>query len=359
MSTYEENTNEKLTYNQRFANETVNVRVLKNPDNRELGYVLVNTKADDVPLGSANAFLLALAILSEVENLEMSTRAREKELLKGYNSVISTVTYKGVSKSYRISVREIAQEIVALYDDYKDSEFIDCTLTQNCRYSSQTEEGEFDLIRFSNRELYVTLGQAEIGLLVKGLRLYIMGTVKNFFPYKLNPSEWNSSLAVYKARGISRSTVDFVSFVDQMIVLYDHVTCLSPRLDEFRNVVTLAINASKKERSEHPPREREPRDRTYVPKYKPYNSDDRREKQQTHHDSSVNETIVDVKETAVQSTDARAEVSSAPTKQTTGRTVRSGQKSYQKKQSQDDEEGWTKIPEKKHSNGPRKFVPKH
>jgi len=227
-----------MPYNDRFSAEVFYVRGTA-------------TDAGNVWLSSANLYLVSLAILAECECLAMSGRARETELLKGYNKVISKKEVKGVTKKYEVSIHKIAKEVVNLYDTYYDSEFLECTMLRNWRWTSSVEEGQYDPYKFSRGELQMALCDAGMGVLVKGMRLYLMETVRHFFLGVRDEKEWGKvHSATYKVDGIVRSSGDFTFFVESMMALYNCIDCLSPSLDEIKEVVLQASEAGKKEFAE-------------------------------------------------------------------------------------------------------------
>lgn len=224
-----------MPYNDRFSAEVFYVRGTP-------------TDAGNVWLSSANLYLVSLAILAECECLAVSGRARETELLKGYNKVVAKKTVNNVTKKYEVSIYKIAKEVVDLYDTYYDSEFLECTMLRNWRWTSTVEEGQYDPFRFSRGELQMALCDAGMGVLVKGMRLYLMETVKHFFLGVRDEKEWGKvHSATYKIDGIVRSSADFTFFVESMMTLYNCVNCLSPSLDEIKEVVLQASEAGKKE----------------------------------------------------------------------------------------------------------------
>jgi len=234
-----------MPFNERFSGEVAYVRG-------------VATDAGNVWISSANLYLVSLAILAECECLGLSGKVRENELLKGYNKVLSKTEVDGATKHYEVSIRKIAKEVVDLYDTYEFSEFLECTMLRNWRWTSTVKEGQFDPYAFSRGELQVRLCDAGMGLLVKGLRLYLMETVKHFFIGVRDEKDWGKvSHASYKIGDTVRSSGDFTYYVEAMMRLYDHIDCLSPSLDEIKDVVARASEAGRKEyleKREHAPR---------------------------------------------------------------------------------------------------------
>jgi len=196
-------------------------------------------------------YLSALAILAECECLEESKDLREKELLNGYNEVISTLTNQdNTTKAYRVSVHNIAKSVILLNDKHSGLEFVEHTMHRNWRWTSDPEQDGYDPYRFSKGELKVALKEAGMTLLVKTFRLYLMETVKRFFPSSWTPDRWDAASASYRAGKSSLCSYAFIEYVSNLIALYDKISLLSPNLDEFKKVVTVAAEVGKRERAE-------------------------------------------------------------------------------------------------------------
>lgn len=218
----------------------------------EVGYFRGNAiEAGKLKVSNANLYLVALTILAECECLEVSGKARERELLKGYEKVVAKLEVDGTIKTYPVSIRKIANEVVALHDFYKEHEFLECTMMKNWKWMNDSKEEGFDPYRLSKGESEVRLCDAGITLLVKSLRMYLMETVKRFFQGVRDQEEWGlSHVATYRSGKITRSSNDFTLFVDSMMNLYDYMCCLSPTLDEIKKVSSDAFLAGKQEFSD-------------------------------------------------------------------------------------------------------------
>jgi hypothetical protein len=85
-------------------------------------------------------------------------------------------------------------------------------------------------------------------LLVKTFRIYLVETVKRFFPRNLSESDWDSGAATFRRGNSVMSTIEFCDYAEVLMAQYWKIILLTPELTEFRNVMHVASEAVRLER---------------------------------------------------------------------------------------------------------------
>ncbi len=199
---------------------------------------------------------VSLAIMAEHDYLSKSSLARDKELLSGYESTKVKYSYDGTTKLYNISLANLAKGVLDLIERYKTQEFVELTIGRNWNWTSHTSRidknnKKFDPYNFSRYERDVQLKNADMVLLVKAFRLYLIETVRRCFPKVRNPEKWDSSGATYRVGGIDRSTSVFVAYMEELFKLFNQITKLSDTLDEHKQIVKKAGASGRRESREN------------------------------------------------------------------------------------------------------------
>lgn len=196
-------------------------------------------------VSSCNLLDISLAILAKSEMLSKSNLARDLELYNGYKS--AKVKYTTMTSN--VSILSIAKNILDIAKKYESHEFVNATIGKNWRWSSsrKSEEKSFDPYNFSKSELEIALKDVGMVLSVKTLRLYLIESVKRFFPKVKNSEKWDSSQAVYKIGSVEKTSSAFISFANEIFILFNQIVKLSDHLDEYKNIVKNAILSGKKQ----------------------------------------------------------------------------------------------------------------
>ena len=189
----------------------------------------------------------ALAIMVQVERLSRSENIRDNKLLEGYNE-IKVVTKHGnfKPKTRTISIKTMASTILELCDVYSDSTFVNALKT-NWSWRSSNQGDPYN---FFHQEKRKSIKDAQFVLLIKAFRVYLMESVRSFFPKIRDPKRWSTTTATFKQGGSELSSPAFMQFMESLFKLYDDVTVLSPELSEYKSIVSNAIEMGKKEKQE-------------------------------------------------------------------------------------------------------------
>lgn len=211
---------------------------------------------EDLWVSSCTLVDVSLAILSEVEMLEHSNLARDKELLQGYKSLKVKFTESNKkTKTYNISLSGMAKSILDIAEKYKEHDFVHSTICQNWEWSSrlskeEKEKKKYDPYNFSNLEKEARLKDAGMTLFAKTFRLYLIESVRRCFPRTRNCEDWDSANAFYKVGNKERTSQEFVKFMDELFEVFDQIIKLSDDLDEYKNLVKNAVLVGRKEKFE-------------------------------------------------------------------------------------------------------------
>ena len=221
----------------------------------------------------ANAFWSAYAILAYCDQLEAKGHlTRDRLLLKAFTSLTLQQKSGKTTTDRVVSMRDLAQKVVDLYDNYLDFQFVETTILANHRpgkgaycslWTSETNANGKKVLN-PTEEGKTMLSRASMSQLVRTFTFYLVETVRRMFPRGLDESEWESSAATYvveNARGRStQSSADFATFAEVLLEVYDEVCLMSEDCHEYQELEDTAVAAGNAERdSRQPQRRAQPR----------------------------------------------------------------------------------------------------
>jgi hypothetical protein len=202
-------------------------------------------KVSELWLNNCSLLDISLAILANIEKLQISSKIRDKELYNGYLSITVNQKINDAQIKQDISIYSMAKKILELSGEYSNDNFIDPTIGTNWNWTIDQKikkEKGFDPFGFSKYEEETKLIDAKMTLLIKAFRLYLIESVRRLFPQEKNPNKWESTQATYNK---TKTSERFVIFVDELFKLYDKIVILSPDLVEVKAIVANAINLGK------------------------------------------------------------------------------------------------------------------
>jgi len=230
-------TNTNRNYRERFSNE-------------ELHYisrygVQESIQVHNVYLQLGNAYITSIAMMAEYERLSDSNLERDKVILEKMREITT-------SENKTVNLFGIANGIIKLCDEHEYEDYVKCTLKRNFRHVPIGE----DYDRYYNLDPKRTNGgkmsylEAPLTILIRTLRMYITSTVLNCFKGMKDtfPYDLKSYQSFYIINRKSRTTSNFVQFMDRLLVFYYMINNLTPNLSEISNIIVVANEAGKEDR---------------------------------------------------------------------------------------------------------------
>lgn len=201
----------------------------------------------------ANLYYVAYAVAGYCDKFSRSSDPHDQILLQGFKKI--HIDSENYPHGIDISISEMANQILDIYDAYREKEFIETVLLRThfskMGFYPNCEEGERQLGSMSNpKGQKITFTQ-----LVKCFRYCLSRTVSGFFNSKSDSSTWEPKNAYYRVRydngelSDQRTGVEFVSVVEQILEMYDHVVELSNDLSEYKAIEDEAISKKNVENS--------------------------------------------------------------------------------------------------------------
>jgi hypothetical protein len=195
-------------------------------------------KCTDVQICNASLYQIAISIacLFDISNIDNPIYGKElKRLLSDLD----------------INAKNLAD----LLDSNIETDYSNDTFNRGYPCSPRKGGSEkFDpLYHLYNGEMYTTLGNASLYVLVKVLRLFLDKlTFRMFGPRTTKDDDgndveriWNSDKATYGPRGKERSSLAFVEFANKLLNNFSYFDKLSSSLDEIKNGDKTAIEIAR------------------------------------------------------------------------------------------------------------------
>lgn len=197
-------------------------------------------RLSELQLGYSSLYSVALAFLAEVDIQRKASNIYSQEFLKGFSAL-------RFGKS-NVNFINLLEHFVAVCDSMWDKEFAHQTFRGQIRVDRKADEYNpaFDLHR--TYEAHKTLGEVNIFLLVKALRLFVIELCRRVFGQKSDPAKWTSSKATYSLRSTKCSCANFIDFVNALLGLYNCVMQFSNELREVRTVLENCVTAQRASR---------------------------------------------------------------------------------------------------------------
>lgn len=256
-----------MSYSDRFTTLTVNVQASRlvrdadgNPElddegNKIYENYLKTYDVKDLHMENADIYLVALAIMTDIEDKRAKRNPKNESFLQAYRQT---------------GLEGYAQRIIALYDRFSTEDFspemffnykrwgrgkmgkregkrtfISDTFDENCGY---------DPYVFSSPQSRTSLSQAGLTLLAKALRFFLEETLRHFFQ-KSDPNAWYPYTDKKGKKVLpestylgSRTSGVFNSAVDELLDIFDGVYKWSPHLDEFVEATEHAVELGRADR---------------------------------------------------------------------------------------------------------------
>lgn len=182
-------------FNKRFIDEKLKSDLLKINDKLST----IDMDISELFICNSSLYYVALTILADYECLKY----KNDDMYKKYE--------------HPNNILKMAKRIIKFNDMKENNKFIKCI------YQSYTWTKKVEYV-FEKNDNFITLSKANMQLLIKAFRYYLMETVKRFFPENLLISEWKSNLATYNK--INHSNIFFTYFVKKLLKYYKIISAL-------------------------------------------------------------------------------------------------------------------------------------
>lgn len=255
-----------MLYSDRFNTLTVNVQASRlvrdadgNPeldDGNEIYESYLKTyDVKDLHMGNADIYLVALAVMTDIEDKRAKKNPKNESFLLAYRQTGLESYARRVLDLYdRCFSEDFSPEMFFSYKRWGRGKmgkregkrcFISDTFDENCGY---------DPFVFSSPQSRTSLSQAGLTLLAKAFRFFLEETLRHFFQ-KSDPNAWYPYTDKKGKRVLPESTYlgtrtsgVFNSAVSELLEIFDGVYKWTPHLDEFVEATERAVELGRADR---------------------------------------------------------------------------------------------------------------